>query len=79
MKRLTISATEATRVLREMGMHISEKRLVDEIARGDVWPFGRVVNTGKSGRRTVVIMRREFEDAMERLRPREAETPAASN
>lgn len=71
MKRLTISATEATRVLREMGMHISEKRLVDEIAQGGIWPFGRVANVGRTGRRTVVIMRREFEDEMERLRPKE--------
>ena len=67
VKRITISATEAASRLREAGMHISETRLVDEIEQGGIWPFGRIVRVGPNGRRTVEIMRRQFEDWLRQM------------
>lgn len=57
---ITVTATEAAARLRQAGMRISVKRLVDGIYSGD-YPFGRIVSTGPSGRRTVEIYRRDLE------------------
>ena len=61
-RRITISVDEAVRRLREAGMRIAPKRLIAEIEAGGIWPFGRIVSTGPNGRRTVEILRRQFED-----------------
>ena len=58
---MTVTATEAAAVLRAKGMKVSVKRLVDGIQAG-VYPFGRIVATGSSGRRTVEIFRGDLEN-----------------
>ena len=54
---ITVTATEATAMLRKAGMRISTKRLIDEIEKGR-YTFGRVISTGPNGRRTVEIYRK---------------------
>ena len=57
---MTVTATEAAAVLRSKGMKITVKRLVDGIQEG-VYPFGRIVSTGDTGRRSVEIFRGDLE------------------
>jgi len=52
--KITVTATEAAKMLRKAGMRISTKRLVDGIEKGE-YPFGKVISTGPNGRRTVEI------------------------
>lgn len=63
---ITVTATEAAARLRQAGMRISVKRLVDDIEKGR-FPFGHVVSTGPSGRRTVEIYRRDLETWIGRM------------
>ena len=57
---MTVTATEAAKVLRSHGMKISVGRLVDGIQDGD-YPFGRIVSIGDTGRRSVEIFRGDLE------------------
>ena len=57
---MTVTATEAAKVLRSKGMKISVRRLVDGIQDGS-YPFGRIVSTGGTGRRSVEIFRGDLE------------------
>lgn len=59
-----ISATEAVKILREHGIRMSVSRLIHGIEAG-YYSFGRVVSTGTTGRRTVEIYKRKFEEWME--------------
>lgn len=59
--KLTLTAREARNILREHGMRISIQRLVDGIEDGS-YPFGRIVRTGETGRRTVEILRKRLMD-----------------
>lgn len=46
--------------MRKRGMPIGQVTLSDGIADG-TFPFGKVISTGKAGRRTFLILRRDFE------------------
>ena len=63
-KLMTISAVDAVKILRQRGMHITVKRLIDGFESG-LYPFGRVIAVGKTGRRTVEIFQRELDEWIE--------------
>jgi hypothetical protein len=46
--------------MRDCGFHISQKTLSDGMVAG-VFPFGTLLSTGKTGRRTFMILRRDYE------------------
>lgn len=46
--------------LRRRGMGITQKTLTDGIVSG-AFPFGRIIATGATGRRTFLILRRDYE------------------
>lgn len=61
-----ISATQAVQILRERGIRMSVPRLIHGIEAG-YYSFGRVIGVGESGRRTVEIYRKDFEEWMEEI------------
>lgn len=46
--------------MRDCGFPISQKTLSDGMVAG-VFPFGTLLSTGKTGRRTFMILRRDYE------------------
>ena len=62
MKRspLTMTLEEVCRLFRSYGVPMELGRLADDIAAG-VYPFGRVVKTSATGRRTFEIWRVDVE------------------
>ena len=59
-KSITMTLRDVYTEMREAGIRCSMKVFSDGIATG-AYPFGRVVNTGETGRRTVQIFRVDFE------------------
>lgn len=55
-----ITMMEIMADMRSCGYSISQKRLSDGMAAG-VFPFGTLVSTGETGRRTFQILRRDYE------------------
>lgn len=56
--RMTIK--EVADDMRSRGMGMAYKTITDNIANG-TFPFGTVINTGETGRRTFLILRRDYE------------------
>lgn len=46
--------------LRSRGMGMAYKTITTNIENG-TFPFGRILNTGETGRRTFMILRRDYE------------------
>lgn len=59
-KSITMTLRDVYMEMREAGIRCSMKVISDGIATG-AYPFGRVVNVGETGRRTVEIFRVDFE------------------
>ena len=59
-KSITMSLRDVYYEMRKAGIRCSMKVISDGIATG-AYPFGRVVNTGETGRRTLEIFRVDFE------------------
>ena len=59
-KSITMTLRDVYLEMREAGIRCSMKVISDGIATG-AYPFGRVVNVGETGRRTVEIFRVDFE------------------
>lgn len=57
---ITMTLRDVYYEMREAGIRCSMKVISDGIATG-AYPFGRVVNIGETGRRTVQIFRVDFE------------------
>lgn len=57
--RMTIK--EVADDMRRRGMGMAYKTIAANIENG-TFPFGTVVSTGETGRRTFVILRRNYED-----------------
>ena len=55
-----MSVNDVLAEMRQRGMPIGQGTLSDGIADG-TFPFGKVISTGKAGRRTFLILRRDFE------------------
>lgn len=56
MESITLTVHQAMRICRENGWPINQYQLTDGMEKG-VYPFGRLVNTGATGRRTFEIFR----------------------
>ena len=59
-KSITMTLRDVYYEMRAAGIRCSMKVISDGIATG-AYPFGRVVNIGETGRRTVEIFRVDFE------------------
>lgn len=59
-KSVTMTLHDVYQEMREAGIRCSMKVISDGIACG-AYPFGRIVNVGETGRRTVQIFRVDFE------------------
>ena len=59
-KSVTMTLRDVYLEMRDAGIRCSMKVISDGIATG-AYPFGRVVNIGETGRRTVQIFRVDFE------------------
>lgn len=70
-KSVTMTLRDVYYEMREAGIRCSEKVISDGIATG-AYPFGRVLNVGETGRRTVQIFRVDFESWLETKMPKES-------
>lgn len=62
--KLTMTILDVYHAMREAGIFTSPARISAGIASG-AYPFGRVIATGETGRRTVEIYRVDFEAWLE--------------
>ena len=69
MPKLTMTLREVQYAMRAAGIHCSSKSISAGIASG-AYPFGRVVNVGVTGRRTVEIFRVDFDAWLETKMPK---------
>lgn len=76
--KLTMNLTEVYREMRAAGIHCSPTSISAGIASG-AYPFGRVVSTGETGRRTIEIFRVDFLAWLDSKTPRtnEGQVPLA--
>lgn len=65
---------DVCRAMSAAGIRCSERVISDGIACG-AYPFGRIVNVGETGRRTVQIFRVDFEAWLETKLPKDASKP----
>lgn len=73
--RLTMTLREVYYEMRKVGIRCNVQMISAGIASG-AYPFGRVVNTGETGRRTIEIFRVDFEAWLDSKTPkREAVVP----
>lgn len=74
MKKLTMTIAEVYYAMREAGIRCSPKVISAGIASG-AYPFGRVVSTGETGRRTTEIYRVDFEAWLDSKKPKKETAP----
>lgn len=67
---ITMTLNEVANAFRAVGIPMHVKRLADGIADG-TYPFGRVVQTSATGRRTFEIFRVDFQNWLESKIPKE--------
>ena len=60
-KRLTLTLEGVCQLFRERGVPMDKNRLRQDLAAGNVYPFGRVVNISDGGRHTFQIWRKDVE------------------
>ena len=70
MTKLTMTVREVYYAMRAAGIRCNPTMISAGIASG-AYPFGRVVNTGETGRRTLEIYRVDFEVWLESKTPKE--------
>ena len=71
MPKLTMTLREVYYAMRAAGIRCNPKMIAAGIESG-AYPFGRIVNTGETGRRTVEIFRVDFEAWLESKIPKES-------
>ena len=69
MQKLTMTLREVQYAMRAAGIPCSTQSISAGIAIG-AYPFGRVVNVGETGRRTVEIFRVDFDAWLESKMPK---------
>lgn len=69
MPRLTMTLMEVYTEMRAAGIHCSPKSISAGIACG-AYPFGRVVSTGETGRRTIETFRVDFDAWLQSKTPK---------
>lgn len=67
---LTMTVNDVAKLFRSYGIPIELGRLADDIASGE-YPFGRVVKTSPTGRRTFEIWRVDVEAFLRSKTPQE--------
>lgn len=72
-KSVTMTLRQVYYEMQQAGIRCSIKVISDGIATG-AYPFGRVVNVGETGRRTVQIFRVDFEAWLRSKMPQEPVT-----
>ena len=70
MTKLTMTVREVYYAMRAAGIRCNPTMISAGIASG-AYPFGRVVNTGETGRRTLEIYRVDFDVWLESKTPKE--------
>jgi hypothetical protein len=60
--KLTLTLDGVCQLFRDHGVPMEKGRLARDLASGDVYPFGRVVKTSATGRRTFEIWRKDVEE-----------------
>ena len=70
MPKLTMTVREVYYAMRAAGIRCNPTMISAGIETG-AYPFGRVVNTGETGRRTLEIYRVDFEAWLETKMPKE--------
>ncbi len=70
----TMSATDAARELRRNGFPITLEQFCDDLEAGE-YPFARLISKGPTGRRLFRIYRVDFDAWLEKMTPKEADTP----
>lgn len=73
MPRLTMTINDVYLAMREAGIPSNLRSISAGIASG-AYPFGRVVNVGSTGRRTVQIFKVDFYAWLESKSPKAAPT-----
>lgn len=56
MQAITLTVHQAMQICRENGWQVSQSQFTDGMEKG-IYPFGRLVSTGSTGRRTFEIFR----------------------
>lgn len=69
-QKITMTLREVYYAMRKEGIRCNVKMISAGIASG-AYPFGRVVNVGETGRRTVEIFRVDFESWLESKKPKQ--------
>lgn len=64
--RPEMTVAEVAGEMRAAGFHVSNKAVVDRIESG-LYPFGRVIGVGRSGRRTIHVLRVDFQRWLEEV------------
>lgn len=70
MQKLTMTVREVYYAMRAAGIRCNTTMISAGIASG-AYPFGRVVSTGETGRRTLEIFRVDFEAWLESKMPKD--------
>lgn len=73
-KKIMMGLHDVNRAMRKVGIHTSPVVIADGIASG-VYPFGRVVSTGPTGRRHFEIFAVDFYAWLKTRIPEEGEWP----
>lgn len=73
-KSVTMTLRDVYYEMSAAGITCTMKVISDGIACG-AYPFGRVINVGQTGRRTVQIFRVDFEAWLESKMPKENKAP----
>lgn len=77
-QKITMTLRETYYAMREAGIPCNEKMISAGIASG-AYPFGRVVQTGETGRRTLEIFRVDFDTWLETRIPLSMRNPTQTN
>ncbi len=77
-QKLTMTLRETYYAMREAGIPCNEKMISAGIASG-AYPFGRVVQEGETGRRTLEIFRVDFDAWLETRIPPSMRNPTQTN
>lgn len=73
MPKLTMTVHDVYLAMREAGIRSSPERISAGIASG-AYPFGRVINVGETGRRTLEIYRVDFDAWLDSKIPKKTPT-----
>ena len=72
MEKITMTVREVLYAMRAAGIQCNEQIISNGIATG-AYPFGQVVNTGPTGRRTLQIFRVDFNAWLDSKTPKKTD------